>query len=124
MKDSVLDPTVPTGYTYHLVPLEYYEAQDAEQAYQPQPMVKGREDFIHCTTGADELAATGNRYYTADPREFIALVLDLDQVKAPTRYDNPNHIYPHIYGPLNRDAIVRIVKIPRDEQGRFLPPED
>ena len=112
-----------TGFTFHLVPLEYYEAQPAEQDYQPEPVRAGRENFIHCTDGAKNLADTGNRYYTADPREFLALLIDKSKVNAPVIYEDPNRIFPHIYGPLNRDAIVAIKVIPRDEQGRFLPPE-
>lgn len=112
-----------SGLTYHLVPREYYEAQPADQDYLPGPMVAGREAFIHCTDGAANLAATGNRYYTADPRQFIALVLDLSRVTSPVRYEDPNRIYPHIYGPLNREAIVEIKTLHRDEAGRFLPPE-
>ncbi len=110
------------GLTYHLVPHEYYEAQDPQQAYRPEPMSAGRENFIHCTNGADNLAATANRYYTADPRDFIALIIDLARLASPAIYEDPGRIYPHIYGSLNRDAIVAITSIPRDESGRFQPP--
>ncbi|HEX2914077.1 MAG TPA: DUF952 domain-containing protein, partial [Chloroflexia bacterium] len=94
-----------SGTTFHMVPKEYYEAQPTDSDYLPEPMKAGREQFIHCTDGTENLAATGNRYYTADPREYIVLVINLAKLKAPVRYEDPNHIYPHIYGPLNRDAI-------------------
>lgn len=112
-----------SGHTFHLVPQEYYEAQPTDQDYLPEPMVEGRESFIHCTDGADNLAATANRYYTADPRDFVVLVIDKSRVAAPIRYEDPNNIYPHIYGPLNRSAIVEIRGIKRDEARRFLPLE-
>ncbi len=118
------DQTKLSGLTYHMVPREYYEAQDSQQDYKPEPMQAGREAFIHCTDGAENLAATGNRFYTADRREFIALLLDLAKLTSPVRYEDPNRIFPHIYGPLNREAILKIVPFPRDEQGRFLPPKE
>ena len=110
------------GLTYHLVPRDYYEAQDATQDYRPEPMIAGREDFIHCTDGAQNLADTANRYYTLVPGDFLALVIDLARLNAPARYDAPSRIFPHIYGPLNRNAIVEIVPVPRQPDGRFLPP--
>lgn len=115
--------TSQTGYTFHLVPREYYEAQPANEDYQPEPLKAGRENFIHCTDGTQNLADTGNRFYTADPREFLALLIDKSKVKAPVIYEDPKHIFPHIYGPLNREAIIEVRVVARDEQGRFLPPE-
>jgi uncharacterized protein (DUF952 family) len=112
-----------TGYTFHLVPREYYEAQPAAEDYQPEPLKAGREKFIHCTDGAQNLADTGNRYYTQDKREFLTLLIDKGQVKSPVIYEDPNRIFPHIYGPLNREAIIEVQVVSRDEQGRFLPPE-
>ena len=112
-----------TGFTFHLVPREYYEAQPDDQDYRPEPMVAGRETFIHTTEGAQNLADTGNRYYTADPREYWVLVIDKSRVKSPVILEDPNRIFPHIYGPLNRDAIIEIKEVKRDAQGRFLPPE-
>lgn len=110
-------------YTFHLVPREFFEAQPADQDYRPEPVVAGRETFIHTTDGAQNLADTGNRYYTADPREFLVLVIELSKVKAPVVLEDPKRIFPHIYGPLNRGAIVEIKTVKRDDQGRFLPPE-
>jgi uncharacterized protein (DUF952 family) len=112
--------TQPTGYTFHLVPREYYEAQPATEDYQPEPVKAGRENFIHCTDGAKNLAATGNRFYRADRREFVALVIDKGRVGPPVIYEDPDRIFPHIYGPLNRDAIIEVRPVPRDEQGNFL----
>ena len=111
-----------TGLTYHLVPRAYYEAQNTQEDYLPEPMQAGREAFIHCTDGAQNLADTANRHYRGDSREFIVLVLDLARLTAPARYDDPGRIYPHIYGPLNRAAIVEILDMPRQLDGFFLPP--
>jgi uncharacterized protein (DUF952 family) len=49
-------------------------------------------------------------------------VLDRDRLNAPVRYDDPRQIYPHIYGPVDRDAIVEALLMSRDANGKFVPP--
>jgi uncharacterized protein (DUF952 family) len=108
--------------TFHLVPCEYYEAQPDNEPYRPEPMVNGKEEFIHCTDGTQNLVDTANRYFRSDPRPFFALIIDLEKVTAPVKYEDERRIYPHIYGSLNRDAITGKVLMERDLEGNFLPP--
>ena len=107
---------------YHLVPREEFEAQGPSADYVPAAFAD--EGFIHLTDGAEELAAVGNRYYRADPRPYLALRIDLARVRAPIRYEGPRRLYPHVYGPLNRDAIVAVLDVPREPDGTFAPLED
>ena len=78
------------------------------------------EGFIHCTDGDDALIATADRHYRDDPRPFVALTLDLDAVGSPWRVEDAAGIYPHIYGPIDRRAILATAPIQRDPDGRFL----
>ncbi|NWJ98670.1 MAG: DUF952 domain-containing protein [Chloroflexi bacterium] len=110
------------GHTFHMVPRDYYEAQPIEQNYQPEPMVLGQEDFIHCTNHPEDVVAVGARYYLSDPRPFYLLIIDLEKVAVPVRYDAPGERYPHIYGPLNRDAIIEQRHLERTPDGHFLAP--
>ncbi len=105
---------------YHLVPREDFEAQDPAEEYVPPQFA--HDGFIHLTDGADELAAVGNRYYRADPRPYLALLVDLARVRAPVRYEDPRRVYPHIHGPLNRDAILAVLDVARLPDGTFLAP--
>ena len=107
---------------YHLVPREEYEAGDPAADYVPTAFAD--DGFIHLTDGADELTAVGNRYYRSDPRPYVALRVDLARVRAPVCYEDPRRVYPHVYGPLNRDAIVAVVDLPRLPDGTFLPPPE
>ena len=108
--------------TLHIVPLDYFDAQDTTQDYVPADFA--REGFIHCTTGAANMAVTANRHYRSDPRPFYVLYIETDRLAAPFRYDAEPHIYPHIYGALNRDAIIGQGRMPRDPDGGFgTPPE-
>ena len=103
--------------TFHLIPLEVWGDADPDA-----PLVRPSlddEGFIHCTDGADALIATAERHYRDDPRPFLALRLDLDGITSPWRYDEPGKPYPHIYGPIDRPAILDVVTVLRDPDGRF-----
>jgi uncharacterized protein (DUF952 family) len=104
---------------YHLVPIDYWEAQPVDQPYVPADFE--REGFIHCTRGDEQVAIVANRYYRNDQREWLVLVLDEQAVTSEIKYE-PGHdglLYPHIYGSLNREAIREVLHAPRDAAGAF-----
>ncbi len=78
------------------------------------------EGFVHCTDGADEMVAVANRFYASDPGAFVVLDVDLALVGAPWRYDDPGSLYPHVYGPLRRDAVRAVRPVLRDAAGQFV----
>lgn len=53
------------------------------------------------------------------PGEFLLLAIDESQVSAEIKYENG---FPHIYGSLNRDAIVAVHSMPRHADGHFALP--
>ena len=106
--------------TFHLVSQNYFDALDASQDYAPPDFA--REGLVHCTDGADEMARTANRYYSANAEPHYYLYIDKARVRAPIRYDAEPRIYPHIYGALNRDAIVAMRPAHRLADGTFLSP--
>lgn len=68
------------------------------------------EGFIHCSF-ADQLDVVIDRYYSGEQRVVI-LEIESDRlmsrmIKEPS---TNSEIYPHIYGPINRDAIVSIAE--------------
>ena len=105
---------------YHLVAAEYYRDTDRTQPYTPEPFAD--EGFIHCTDGIANVVSVANRYYKDDQRMYVALAVDPAKVEAEIKYEDPERIYPHIYGPLNRDAIVDLLPMLRGADGTFLPP--
>lgn len=103
--------------TFHLVPEMAWSATDQAADYQASSLEA--EGFIHCTDGVAALGETFDRYYAADPRAFLALTLDLDALNVPWRYDVGGSPYPHIYGSIERSAIVGISRVDRMADGRF-----
>ena len=104
--------------TYHLVAEPYYQGSDPAEHYTPE--VFDVDGFIHCTDGVENVIATANRYYKEDPRPFVALVINVDKVTAPVRYEDPERIFPHIYGPLNRESILSSLPVNRNADDAFL----
>jgi uncharacterized protein (DUF952 family) len=104
--------------TYHLVPAEVWSAQMFSNSYEPEGFAQ--EGFIHCTDTLEELVAVGNRYYRSDAREFLVLAIDCEQVTASVIYEDERQIFPHIYGPLNTDAVLSMRPVVRAGDGTFL----
>lgn len=104
--------------TFHLVPVEIWASGDASEPWAAASLAS--EGFIHCTDGAEAMVATANRHYRDDPRAFLVLTVDLDATGSPWRFDDPSGIYPHVYGPIARTAILRAVPIIRAADGRFV----
>jgi uncharacterized protein (DUF952 family)/chaperonin cofactor prefoldin len=105
---------------YHLTPAEYFNNLPADQPYRPREF--DRDGFIHCTKGEERLLLVADTVYRRVPGDFLLLVIDERRVTSPVKYENVGGIlFPHIYGALNRDAIVRTVAMGRRADGTFLP---
>jgi uncharacterized protein (DUF952 family) len=105
---------------YHLVPVETWDAASSAEPFRAASL--DEEGFIHLTHGMADLVDVGNRYYGADPRPYIALTIALRWLTSPWRYDGDQR-YPHVYGPLDRNAITEVRPISRDADGTFRPIE-
>lgn len=108
------------GLTYHLVAEPYYRSQEPDKPYVPEDFE--RDGFIHCTDGVEALVRVGNRYYRGDPRPYLILTIDKGRVAPEVRYEDAVRRFPHIYGPLNRDAIMKTRPAPRLPRGAFVMP--
>jgi uncharacterized protein (DUF952 family) len=78
------------------------------------------QGFIHAST-APQVAPVANAFYGND-HDLVVLVIDSGRLGPELRYepvpgwDDP---FPHIYGPLNVDAVVGTLPLDRDASGRF-----
>ncbi|HQX63126.1 MAG TPA: DUF952 domain-containing protein [Thermomicrobiales bacterium] len=107
-----------TNLAYHLVAENWYKRQPADKPYLPQAYPL--DGFVHLTHGEHEVVEVGNRYYTGDSRPYLLLTIDLDQVTSEVRYDDPDRRYPHVYGPIDREAILAVREVYRGPMGLFL----
>ncbi len=80
--------------------------------------------FIHCSY-AHQVAGVANLLYQGEG-DLVLLVIDSDRLSAPLRVEPAAHgaaeAYPHIYGPLNLDAVVEVRAYEPPADGSFAPP--
>lgn len=107
-----------TRLTFHLVPAEVWMASDPTRPYEASSLAD--EGFIHCTDGEVELLRTAYRHYRGDSRPFLALSVDLDRIAVPWTIEDAGQVYPHVFGPIERDAIVGVASLRRGRDGRFV----
>ena len=106
---------------YHLVPQDDWAASPPDRPY--TPAAYAHEGFIHCTSGEKQLAVVANRYYRNDRRVWVALAIAEERVSSQIKYEpgTDGLLYPHIYGALNRDAVMAVLPMPRAPDGTFKP---
>ena len=91
-------------FIYHIVLPKVWERFKDRPSYQPDSLAT--EGFIHCSY-PKQLDDVLKRYYR-DAEKVIILKIDTDKL-LPKLVEEPstnNELYPHIYGRLNRSAIV------------------
>jgi uncharacterized protein (DUF952 family) len=78
------------------------------------------EGFIHCSF-AEQVAGAANRFY-AEANELLVLTIDTTRLNSPLREEPASNgeVFPHIYGPINRDAVTAAVPLKRGGDGRWL----
>ena len=81
------------------------------------------EGFIHCSTPAQVLIPANERYRGRD--DLLLLVIDPARLAAALVYEDcyeSGQAFPHVYGPLNLEAVTRVVPFPPGPDGRFALP--
>ena len=120
---------------FHLVPADYYHSQPQDQPYRPATFAQ--EGFVHCTAGADLLVEIANTYFDSLPGQLLVLEIDPQCLTAPLKFEPPipppeqasagpavSTLFPHIYGPLNRDAIIKCFALQRNDAGQWQMPAE
>src|SRR5947209_13851112 len=124
LADHAIERHFPIETIYHITPLLYYASRPSGELYLPETYAQ--DGFIHCTRGADLMILVANKHYRNVPGDFAMLVIDVRALTSPLKYealDNAMIIaFPHIYGPINRDAIIEVLRMKRSPDGTFLAP--
>ncbi len=91
------------------------------------------EGFIHCST-RDQLLSVANSIYSGQA-DLLVLSIDEGRLRDELRWEAPAHPqareapptlgesrFPHLYGPLNLDAVDAVHEFSEGESGFALPP--
>lgn len=111
---------LPKPIAYHLVRAVVWDTARPDEPFRAASLED--EGFVHLTHGMADLVDVANAYYRDDPRPFVVLTVALRWLTAPWRYDGDER-YPHVYGPINREAITEVRPIERDASALFQPIE-
>jgi uncharacterized protein (DUF952 family) len=88
------------------------------------------EGFIHCST-VKQAADTANIFFRGQNR-LTLLCIDENRLTSEYKYEVPigggqhdtsdSNLFPHIYGPINISAVIKVVDFPTNENGHFSLP--
>ena len=106
---------------YHITTKSAWSKAQQEGQYLPEAYPL--DGFIHCSDHY-QVEATANRLYRSVP-DLIVVEIDPDQLTTPLVYENlegGEMPFPHIYGPLNLDAVVSTFEFNRSADGKLKLP--
>ncbi len=100
---------------YHIAARADWEQAlgDGEYTISTRGRTLAQEGFIHCSRPG-QVARVADLFYRGVP-DLVLLVIETARVRSPIQYDpvpGEPEPYPHIYGPLNVDAVVHVRPYP------------
>ena len=92
----------------------------------------GQFNFIHCST-QEQVLLVANAYFPGRSG-LVILVIDPARLKSPVRWEAPHwtgrlpgftqgSVFPHVYGPINVDAVARVEDLVPGVAGTFTLPQ-
>jgi uncharacterized protein (DUF952 family) len=114
---------------YHIATRAAWSSAKEHGAYEPASLAS--EGFVHCSTAA-QVVPVANRFY-AGQTGLVLLVIDparlIPMLKWEQVLDDPATVpsekpaaYPHVYGPVNLDAITGVLEFEPARNGTFRAP--
>jgi uncharacterized protein (DUF952 family) len=114
-----------SGHIFHITGASHWQAAQRSGSYQLSTHGQTFQEvgFIHCSC-AHQVAGVANAFY-ADLQDLVLLVIDPTRLAARLRLEPTvpgGEPFPHIYGPLNLDAVVEVRPYSPSPHGTFGPP--
>ncbi len=103
---------------FHIVDREEWSRAIRSGSYQPDLLIS--EGFIHCSD-IHKIIFVANEFYRG-VKNLALLHIEERKVLAEIKWEDLggfDYEYPHIYGPLNIDAVVAVQEFSPDENGYF-----
>jgi uncharacterized protein (DUF952 family) len=110
------------SHIFHITTSSAWDQARAAGAYEPPSLE--HEGFIHLS-GADQVVAVANRAFRGQSG-LVLLCVASERLAAVVRYEHAEdagEAFPHLYGPLNLDAVSRVLPIVEGADGFELPTE-
>jgi [acyl-carrier-protein] S-malonyltransferase len=112
----------PAPVIYHLTKREVWETAQSAGEYRSDTLKT--QGFIHCSK-ADQVVPVANELFRARGG-LVLLAIRTEKLRPEVKYEGPvdGQKFPHIYGPLNTDAVEAVLDFPAGPDGRFTLPEE
>lgn len=107
---------------FHITSRSSWDAAKARGRYAGDTLET--EGFIHCSR-EEQVLSVANRIFKSRAG-LVLLSINRDAVKARVKDENlegGHELFPHIYGPLNTDAVLEAIDFPPRPDGTFDLPE-
>ncbi len=112
-----------SGFIYHITARSSWLETAGTREYKADSIKN--EGFIHCSK-ADQLLRVANNYY-GQQHDLVILMIDPKKLQAEVRWepgtDKVDELFPHIYGPVNVDAVRQVFDLEPGPEGLFSLPE-
>ncbi len=95
---------------YHVTTAAAWNSAQKNGTYESPSLAK--EGFIHCSQ-QEQVAGVLDRYFS-DQKDLVKLVIDTDKLNSQFIYEwspSTSATFPHVYGPINLNAVVEVEKI-------------
>jgi uncharacterized protein (DUF952 family) len=114
----------------HITTHKDWEKAQMEGEYSAPSLLS--EGFIHCST-LKQTEDTANIFFRRQ-NGLMLLCIDENKLKAECKYEDPTggghhdpdvgKLFPHIYGPINLSAVIKVVDFQANEHGLFILPKE
>ena len=84
----------------------------------------GTQGFIHCSRPDGQLVRVADFLYRGQP-DLVVLLIAPERLRPELRWEGfepGSDLFPHLYGPLNLDAVVDVLDFPPEPDGTFRLP--
>lgn len=123
MSSHSREPFVPASVTtiYRLMRAADHRAASAVGRFLGSEHDR-RDGFIHFSA-AHQVAETAAKHYAGE-RELVLLAVDVSRLGHALRWERSRNddLFPHLYGELSFDAVVRVERVELDADGRHVLP--
>lgn len=103
---------------FHLVKKNEWKENKKDSRYSPESLES--EGFIRCSTGK-YVEDAANKLYKGE-KDVLLIIINTTLVEPELRYERDEETdvkQPHIYGPLNMDAVIDKIELATEDDGTF-----
>lgn len=107
----------------HIISEEDWKKAQTDGLHTPSTLED--EGFIHCST-KEQVNWVANSFFKGYT-DLLLLCIDTEKVKAKIVFEDTSDtgmLFPHIYGPLNLDSVIRVMTFKPSIDGTFEFPRE